>query len=670
MPQQGFIFGGSTPWSYDQLQQKRRIAEALAANIGSPRNVGEGLSAVGRALAARGLNKRADAREAELRREFDADWAGLFGGSGGAPAMSGAAGGMGTYTPPPRDPSDPSANLYPVGRPVDPNAAPTPEYPVGQAVEPNVRELVVETANALGMSPHDLATIVSYETGGTFNPTQAGPTTQHGQHRGLIQFGEPQAEQYGVDWGDPIRSQLGADGAIVRYFQDNGWQPGMGLLDGYSIVNAGGPGRYNATDAHNGGAPGTVADKVNSQMAGHRQNATRFLGGAYTPGGDQVGAGQIAGMDLQALANVAGSPFASAGQRAVVNALLQQRLQAQDPMYQMQLEQQRLELDQMRNPAVDPMDAIKLEMAQLELDRARSPERERVEDVNGRLRYTDTGDLVFPNVEVSPEDTTTQRDYQFYADQERLAGREPKGFNDWRLEGRRAGATTVNVGDGPQATTVGQEALDKAYADEHLAWTRGGAADMNSQIAQLEGVAASLEGIASGEGNGNLTGAVIGNTPDWVSSVTNPSSIDARERVEEVVQRNLRIILGAQFTEKEGERLISRAYNPRLGEAENASRLRKLIGAMRAAAQARQEQADYFTQHGTLSGWQGKSPTIDDFHAAMDGETPPANSSGEVEQAPVTEQAIPPAPPPPEGFDGDWEALWKHMTPEERAVFQ
>ena len=154
----------------------------------------------------------------------------------------------------------------------------------------DLRQGIYETAMAMGMSPVDLATIISYETGGTFNPTQAGPTTQWGQHRGLIQFGEPQAQQYGVDWNNPEGSQLGADGAIVRYFQGNGWQPGMGLLDAYSIVNAGGPGRYNASDANNGGAPGTVADKVNEQMGGHRANAERmFADMAGMTGGQPTG---------------------------------------------------------------------------------------------------------------------------------------------------------------------------------------------------------------------------------------------------------------------------------------------------------------------------------------------------------------------------------------------
>lgn len=136
---------------------------------------------------------------------------------------------------------------------------------------------IVSAANELGIDPVDLATVISYETAGTFNPTKKGPTTQWGQHKGLIQFGQPQAIQHGVDWSNPIASQLGPKGAVVDYMKSAGVTPGMGLMDVYSAVNAGAPGRYNATDAKNGGAPGTVADKVNNQMAGHRAKAESLL---------------------------------------------------------------------------------------------------------------------------------------------------------------------------------------------------------------------------------------------------------------------------------------------------------------------------------------------------------------------------------------------------------
>lgn len=145
-----------------------------------------------------------------------------------------------------------------------------------------VREGILASAQALGVEPLDLATAMSYETAGTFNPVQPGPTTQHGQHKGFIQWGEPQARQYGVDWGNPVGSQLGEDGAVVRYLRDRGVQPGMGLLDIYSAINAGRVGLYDRTDENNGGAPGTVRDKVQTQMAGHKDNASKLLGAVFS----------------------------------------------------------------------------------------------------------------------------------------------------------------------------------------------------------------------------------------------------------------------------------------------------------------------------------------------------------------------------------------------------
>lgn len=162
--------------------------------------------------------------------------------------------------------------------------APVVLKPGEMAVDPaTLRAGIIETANAIGADPLDLATAISYETAGTFDPTKPGPTTQWGQHRGLIQFGEPQAIQYGVDWNDPLGSQLGADGAIADYFRQNGYQPGMSGLDLYSTINAGAPGRYSASDAQNGGAPGSVADKWNNQMDGHRAKARALLGYSEAP---------------------------------------------------------------------------------------------------------------------------------------------------------------------------------------------------------------------------------------------------------------------------------------------------------------------------------------------------------------------------------------------------
>lgn len=147
--------------------------------------------------------------------------------------------------------------------------------------DPGFVQGIRDTAAALKIDPEEVATFVSFETAGTFDPMKLGPTTQHGQHQGLIQFGKPQAAKYGVDFSSrdtAVSSQLGSEGAIVRYALDHGFRPGEhNGLDLYSTINAGAPGRYGASDAANGGTAGSVRDKYETQMQGHREKARRLL---------------------------------------------------------------------------------------------------------------------------------------------------------------------------------------------------------------------------------------------------------------------------------------------------------------------------------------------------------------------------------------------------------
>jgi hypothetical protein len=134
--------------------------------------------------------------------------------------------------------------------------------------------LINRTAEKIGVRPVDLGTAISYETAGTFDPWKRGPTTKWGEHRGLLQWGEPQRKQYGVTQDSTLEQQMDAAG---RYLVDRGVKPGMGLKDIYSAINAGYVGRYNASDERAGGAPGTVEDKV-AGMGDHRAKAARLLG--------------------------------------------------------------------------------------------------------------------------------------------------------------------------------------------------------------------------------------------------------------------------------------------------------------------------------------------------------------------------------------------------------
>lgn len=161
--------------------------------------------------------------------------------------------------------------------------------------------------------------------------------------------------------------------------------------------------------------------------------------------------------------------------------------------------------------------------------------------------------------------------------------------------------------------TPGQQAMDKKFGADYADFTAGGGyADVDKQLKQLDSVADDLERIATGKGKPNerLTGALTGTAPDFINAAINPAAIAARERVEEVAQRNLRLILGAQFTQAEGDKLIARTYNPRLSEAENAKRVRGLANQMRTAAKQKQAASEYFETNGTLMGFKGQLPSF------------------------------------------------------------
>jgi hypothetical protein len=116
-----------------------------------------------------------------------------------------------------------------------------------------------------------------------------------------------------------------------------------------------------------------------------------------------------------------------------------------------------------------------------------------------------------------------------------------------------------------------------------------------------------------------LTGPLIGIQPDFIRAIVNPNAADALERVQEVVQRNLRAVLGGAFTEREGAQLISRAYNPSLPPATNAARLRKLFQQLSISGQQRQGMVDFFEENGTLQGYRGPRPNVNDFYKALEG---------------------------------------------------
>ncbi len=192
----------------------------------------------------------------------------------------------------------------------------------------------------------------------------------------------------------------------------------------------------------------------------------------------------------------------------------------------------------------------------------------------------------------------------------------PGSFMDYQTALKRAGSSQINnfmTGK----LSPGQETYDKESAKQMAEFDAGGGyADSMKNLQQLRDAKARLES------NDNLTGPLVGNVPSFAAPFVTPEAIDVKEQVEEVVQRNLRLILGAQFTAKEGDQLIARAYNPKLDESVNAKRVCRLVNAIEQALIQRQDAANYFKQNGTLRGWQGKMPKMADFYAAIESDEP------------------------------------------------
>ncbi len=210
--------------------------------------------------------------------------------------------------------------------------------------------------------------------------------------------------------------------------------------------------------------------------------------------------------------------------------------------------------------------------------------------------------------------------YDRYVADEAAEGRAPMGILEFqktlkdkgmsiRVDENGAFELTTGDVDGAAPTSKGGIAADKEFAKTYNEFVAmGGAADSQKMIAQLK---SARKELLSGE---ELTGPVIGNMPDWAAAFFAPKSIEAREKVEEVVQRNLRLILGAQFAQKEGEQLIARAYNPKLDEKTNAKRVGRLILQMERALDAKIDAVNYWESHNqTLKGWDGRQFTLGDF---------------------------------------------------------
>lgn len=565
------IFGGNTGVTYEQLQARRKIAENLRQGMGgTPRNIGEGVHAIAKAISAKAWEKQNQKDEAKLQSDFDTQFSqltGSFGPSTMTQATVPASGGMEQYR-------NAIASIESAG---------SGDY---QAIGPTNPKL----GRALGRYQIMEANI--------------GPWSREALGREVTPdefLANPQLQDAIFDhkFGGYVQ-QFGPEGAAQAWFAGPG---GVGKMDRKDVLGT------------------TVGD--------YTQKFSKAVGG---PSG---GAGGQNMQLITQLAGLASNPMASPAQKAIVETLLQRQMQTGDPMYQMQMERERLELDRLQNPP--------------------APERKVIKGADGFNYYQDTGERVLPNVVAGG---TGQTEYglnpQYVTDAEGNLGMV--------VLGKDGTAKTVEMPEG-MALQKGVEKLDLGTAFQ---WyntvtgepigqpipkdNRGAARETAMGSAEgkstAEGISAAPQAIAQAQDAISLidsimvdpalpsiTGMVQGRLPPMTQAGTDLSVKIEQLQGKAFLDAFESLKGGGAITEREGQ--AAQNAMARLQRAQSDTAYKEALTELRGIMQRGMERAQ-----GRLGG------------------QPAAVAAGDI-------------PPPPEGFDpARWPDIWAAMTPEDKRLWE
>lgn len=395
----GFIFGGDTGMSYEALQRKRKITDALMQQKNKPMDVANGLAQGLSSVAGALMNKKLDKREDQMRSDRQGEFTDLFGG-GATPASYGA---------------------------------PT------QAV-----------ASAMGgggdMSQYRDA-IASIESAGSGDYSAVGPTNEKlGRALGRYQIME-------ANIGPWSREALGREVSADEFLANPKLQDAIfdSKFGGY-VQKFGPEGAAQAWFAGPGGVGKTDRkDVLGTSVGQYGQKFRKALGGAPSGSGGQSGNPA----KLAQLAQFAADPLLDPSQRKIAEIMLQREMQQGDPMTQLDMQYKQAQIDKINNPApakretqyVDGVGLIDKATGDV-LKQYDTPAKDRPmkQGADKRWRYTD-GDkeMVFPDVDKNGGNDMTEserRIFMFNSIQKQTGPAinmiEENGFNPSNMKDRFA----------------------------------------------------------------------------------------------------------------------------------------------------------------------------------------------------------------------------------------
>ena len=160
------------------------------------------------------------------------------------------------------------------------------------------------------------------------------------------------------------------------------------------------------------------------------------------------------------------------------------------------------------------------------------------------------------------------------------------------------------------------EAFGTWYTNEWL--LKGGGSTEQTYLESLKGVRNTLaDAEQSGESISGVGQGILSKYPT-AQAYFNPEGAVVQDRIASVAQLSLKAILGGQFSEREGELLIQRAYNPLLSEAENIERLTQLINRIEKAENYKKSAVDYWEENKSMSGFKAPKYGEEEFRSDIE----------------------------------------------------
>ena len=185
--------------------------------------------------------------------------------------------------------------------------------------------------------------------------------------------------------------------------------------------------------------------------------------------------------------------------------------------------------------------------------------------------------------------------------------------------------------------TPGQEKLDDRFTITAEKWLASGSAQADANLANIENKIARLY-----SGEENLSGPGFAFIPERLRPVLAPAAAGFLDDISELTYQSLRETLGAQFTQREAERLVNTSFNISLPEEQNVARLQRLKAKLESIKQNRNNQIAYFMEKGTLQGYEKEDVTFDSILDSVLFDEYKSMTSEEVlkrySEAPTTEE--------------------------------